>query len=147
MLPGLVLNPAFPGLRNLAFERRYDNKKVIENKGHKEGIYMYAWSRTQLMNRFVDAVNGGWYIPHSRFLIEELASLERKIAKAGKSRIEHQSGKHDDRILAAAHSYWTRHHLEVMAERSQKRYSPPRDRMPEVNYDQSNAGVVSIGGW
>ena len=126
---------------------RYDNKQVKENKGVKEGIYMNAWSRPMLMTRFVEAVNGGWYVPNSPFLIEELASLERKIAKAGKSRMEHQSGKHDDRVLAAAHSYWTRHHVEVSAERSQKRYSPPQQRLPEVDYGYSNGGQVDVGRW
>ena len=117
---------------------RYDNKKVLENKGQKEGIYMNAWSRPMLMTRFVDAVNNGWYKPNSPFLIGELASLERKMASRGKSRMEHQSGKHDDRVLAAAHSYWTRHHVEVLADRSQKRYSPPSTKPPEVNYGYSN---------
>jgi len=123
---------------------RYDSKVVKENKSHKEGIYMNAWSRPMLMTRFVDAVNNGWYKPQSPFLIEELASLERKIASRGKSRMEHQAGKHDDRILAAAHSYWTRHHVEVLADRSQKRYAPPSSRPPEVDYGYSNAGTMNV---
>lgn len=123
---------------------RYDNKIVKENKGHKEGIYMNAWSRPMLMTRFVDAVTNGWYKPQSPFLITELGSLERKLANRGKSRMEHQSGKHDDRVLAAAHSYWTRHHIEVLAERSQKRYAPPSTKPPEVDYGWPNGTEVNV---
>lgn len=126
-------------------DTRYDNKHVKENKGTKEGWYTNAWSRPLLMNRFVDAVSNGWYVPNSPFLIQELSSLERKIAKSGKSRLEHQSGKHDDRVLAAGTSYFTRHALDVMAERAQKRYSQPVSKRPELNLDWCTSREVSVG--
>lgn len=128
-------------------DTRYDNKQVKENKGHKEGWYTNAWSRPLLMNRFIDAVTNGWYKPQSPFLIQELSSLERKVSKTGKSRMEHQSGKHDDRVLAAATSYFTRHALDIMAERSQKRYAPPTSKLPELNLAHANIGSVSVGDW
>ena len=128
-------------------DTRYDNKVVKENKGHKEGWYTNAWSRPLLMNRFIDAVNNGWYKPQSPFLIQELGSLERKVTKSGKSRMEHQSGKHDDRVLAAATSYFTRHALDVMAERATVRYAPPTDKLPELNRSHAKLGEVSIGDW
>src|SRR5208282_4859080 len=104
---------------------RYDSKHVKENEGHKQGWWSFDWSVAMLMNRFTDAINGSWYKPKSPFLIRELGSLERKVAKAGKSKMEHQAGKHDDRVRAAAQSYFTRHAFDVLAERSQKRYTPP----------------------
>jgi hypothetical protein len=118
---------------------------VQENKGNKEGIYMHGWFRPMLMQRFTDAVMNGWYKPQSKFLIQELKELERKVAKNGKSRLEHQSGKHDDRVLAAAHSYWTRHALDVLAERSQMRYQPPIQKRPEVTYDWNRDSELVIG--
>lgn len=124
----------------------YDGKVIKENKGHKEGIYMRPWSRGQIIIRFVDAIRNGWYRPQSPFLIQELASMERKLKK-GKSRIEHEDGKHDDRVLAAAHAYWTRHHLDEMAERSQKRYSTPKEKLPELNFDYANIASMSVGNW
>jgi hypothetical protein len=124
---------------------RYDNKHVKENQGNKEGIYMHGWFRPMLMQRFTDAVMNGWYKPQSKYLIQELKELERKVAKNGKSRLEHQSGKHDDRVLAAAHSYWTRHALDVLAERSQKRYAPPTAKKPEVDYDWNRDSELVIG--
>lgn len=128
-------------------DRRYDNKKLVDSAGTKEGIFMHGWFRPMLMSRFTEAINGGWYKPNSPFLIQELRDLERKTAKNGKSRLEHQSGKHDDRVMAAAHSYWTRHELDTMAERSQKRYMPPATKPPAVDYSYANSGQVSVGGW
>jgi len=122
----------------------YDSKVIKENRGNKEGIYMRPWSRGQIITRFVDAVKDGWYQPQSKFLIEELASLERKLKK-GKSRVEHQAGKHDDRVLAAAHSYWTRHHLDELATRSTKRYSPPTQRLPEIDRSYATIPQMSVG--
>jgi hypothetical protein len=112
---------------------RYDSKKVGEKYGVKEGWYSNAWSVPFLMNRFVDAVNGGWYKPNSKYLITELKDLERKISTAGKTKLEHQSGKHDDRVRAGAHSYITRHHLDVLQERSTKTYNPRARWMPEID--------------
>lgn len=128
-------------------DTRYDNKEVKENKGHKQGWFTNAWSRPLLMNRFTDAVENGWYKPNSPFLIQELGSLERKIAKTGKTRMEHQSGKHDDRVLAAATSYFTRHALDIMAERSQKRYAPPVNKLPELDFSYAKVSEVEVGNW
>ena len=122
----------------------YDSKVIHENKGNKEGIYMRPWTRGQIITRFLDAVKDGWYIGHSPFLIEELASLERKLKK-GKSRVEHQAGKHDDRVLAAAHSYWTRHHLDDLSTRSTRRYSPPTERLPEIDRSFATICQMSVG--
>jgi hypothetical protein len=114
-------------------DTRYDNRKVSEQKGHKEGWFSTAWSVPMLLNRYIDALVNGWYKPHSRYLIAELGSLERKVSQTrGKSKMEHQSGKFDDRVRAAAQSYFTRHAFDVMAERSNRRYRPPTNKLPEV---------------
>jgi hypothetical protein len=128
-------------------DTRYDNKQVRESKGTKEGWYTNAWSRPLLMNRFIDAVENGWYRPNSPFLIQELSSLERKVTKTGKSRMEHQSGKHDDRVLAAAVSYFTRHALDVMAERSQMKYSAPINKLPELDLSYAKVSEMAVGDW
>lgn len=128
-------------------DTRYDNKELKENKGHKQGWYSNAWSVPMLVNRFVDAINNGWYVPHSPFLIKELGSLERKVSKTGKSKMEHQSGKFDDRFRAAAQSYFTRHAFDVMAERSQIRYAPPVDKLPELDLSHAKICEVSVGEW
>jgi hypothetical protein len=114
-------------------DTRYDNKKLQENKGTKEGWYSNAWSVPMLMGRYIDAIVNGWYKPNSRYLIAELGSLERKLSVArGKSKLEHQSGKFDDRVRSAAQSYFTRHAFDVMADRTNRRYRPPSNKMPEI---------------
>ena len=126
-------------------DQRYDNKKVKEDtRGQKEGIFMHGWFRPMITQRFTDAITGGWYIPQSPHLIAELQDLELKI-KLGKNRMEHQSGKHDDRFLAAAHSYWTRHHFDILAERAQKKYAPPTQKLPELDFGYSSVSEVSVG--
>ena len=114
-------------------DTRYDNKDVKENKGHKEGWFSTAWSVPMLMNRFIDAIVNGWFKPNSRYLIAECGSLERKLAaNRGKSKLEHQSGKFDDRVRAAAQAYFTRHAFDVMADRANRRYRPPTTKLPEL---------------
>lgn len=124
---------------------RYDSKKVKEGDGQKQGWYTNAWSRSFIMNRFVDAVNNGWYKPNSRYLIRELADFERKFTAGGKTKLDHQSGKHDDRIWSAALAYITRHHMDILTERSQKKYSSRSGSLPELNKGWANTGQMGIG--
>lgn len=126
---------------------QYDTKNVKENSGQRMGWWSFDWSVAMLMNRFVDAVNGGWYKPNSPYLIRELGSLERQVANSGKTKMKHQSGKHDDRVRAAAQSYFTRHAFDILAERSQKRYAPPTTKKPELDLSHANIAQVSVGSW
>jgi len=122
---------------------RYDNKKVNEQQGQKEGWFSNVWSVPFLMNRYIDAVNGGWYKPQSKYLIAELKDLERKISTGGRTKMEHQSGKHDDRVRASGLSYITRHHLDTLQERSTKTYNV-RSRTPEINMEYPNPYGVAV---
>jgi hypothetical protein len=72
--------------------RRYDSKKIRDDSSKKEGWYSNAWSVPMLMTRFVEAVNGGWYEPRSKWLIEELRTLERH-ESGSKSKMEHRDGQ------------------------------------------------------
>lgn len=127
---------------------RYDDKKLKPHEVRKEGFFSTTWSVPMLMNRFVDAVNNGWYKPHSPWLIAELSTLERKVvagaAGGTRSKMEHQSGKYDDRIRAAAMSYFTRHDFDILADRAQKRYAVPDGKPPEVDYSFSSAGQMTV---
>jgi hypothetical protein len=126
-------------------DTRYDNRELKESKGTRQGWYSNAWSVPLLVNRFVDAINNGWYLANSPFLIRELSSLERKVSNAGKSKMEHQSGKFDDRFRAAAQSYFTRHAFDVLAERAQKRYAPPMSKKPELDLSWCHSSEMSVG--
>lgn len=124
---------------------QYDNKKVKENRSNKQGWYTNAWSRPFILNRFVDAVNNGWYKPNSPYLIQELAAFERKYTAAGRTKLDHQSGKHDDRIWGAAQAYITRHHMDVFTDRSSRKYSVRTGQLPELNRDRSELNKMSVG--
>lgn len=138
------------GFNNHHKPRRYDGKNIKEKPGNKEGWYSNSWSVPMLMTRFIEAVNGGWYQPHSKWLVEELKTLERHEG-AGKSKMEHRSGQHDDRVRAAAQSYFTKHDDDVLAERSQKRYSGIAAHQRQKKKQQKNGGrigLISVGeGW
>lgn len=126
--------------------RRYDSKKVKDDSKHKQGWYSTTWSVPILMTRFVEAVNGGWYIPKSRWLIEELKTLERHIT-GSKSKMEHRSGQFDDRVRAAAQSYFTTHDLDDLAERAQKRYAIPQRKKRDQEPAMCASNVFSVGDW
>lgn len=122
-------------VKNMGFRRWHEwgqgfDRKTFDEKVGKHGRigwYTNEWSRPLLLSAFQFAVENGWYIVRSKWLAEELKDLEQKITASGKTRVDHESGKHDDRVFAAAMSYWTLHQKDVMALRAQKRYDAPED--------------------
>lgn len=126
--------------------RRYDSKKIKDDAGKKQGWFSNVWSVPILMTRFTEAVNGGWYRPASRWLVEELKTLERHAAAGRISKMEHRSGQHDDRVRAAAQSFFTAHDFDILAERSQKRYALPTEKVPPLSKAVCNTNMVSVGG-
>jgi hypothetical protein len=126
--------------------RRYDSKKIKDDSGKKQGWYSNVWSVPILMTRFTEAVNGGWYRPTSRWLIEELKTLERHAAAGRVSKLEHRSGQHDDRVRAAAQSFFTAHDFDILADRSQKRYALPTEKAPPLSKAVCSSNMVSVGG-
>jgi len=127
--------------------RRYDSKKILDTSSKKEGWYSNVWSVPILMTRFTEAVNGGWYRPASKWLIEELKTLERHAAAGRISKLEHRSGQHDDRVRAAAQSFFTAHDFDVLAERAQKRYALPAEKNPPLSRAACSMNMVSVGEW
>jgi hypothetical protein len=124
----------------------YDARgSVKENKGHIEGFRTNETTRPMVFGRFIDAINNGWYRPNSKWLLQECRDFVRKTLSTGKTKMDHESGKHDDRIMAAALSYFTRHAFDVMADRSTKRYSLPTGKLPEINYEYAATGMLAIG--
>lgn len=124
---------------------RIDGKKVREGSSSQHGFMTNAWSRPLLIGRFVEAVNGMWYKINSPYLLAECDEWERKILASGKSRVDHKSGKHDDRIFSAAMSYFTRHAFDVLADRSAKRYNTVSTQ-PILNESMCSDGfLVSVG--
>jgi hypothetical protein len=126
---------------------QYDHKHPREGRSVIQGFRTNAVTRPMMTGRFVDAINNGWYKPNSKWLLEECRAWERKTLASGKTRMDHQSGKKDDRILAAAMSYFSRHHFDVMAERATKRYTLPTDRKPQLVTSWVESTLVGVGDW
>lgn len=124
---------------------QYDASKPKENAGHLEGFRTNTVTRPIITGRFCDAINNGWYKPNSKWLIVEAKNWERKTLASGKTRMDHAEGKHDDRIWAAAMSYFSRHAFDVMADRSTKRYALPTSKNPPVDYRHTISCLVSVG--
>jgi hypothetical protein len=124
------------GFRNHHKFREYDKKTLrpVEHANQREGWFTNAWSRPMLLNMFKYAVDGGWFEVNSRWLLQEIEGFEQKTTEAGATKMDHQQGKHDDRIFAAAMSYFTLHDLDVMAERAKKKYNKATDEGWDVDY-------------
>jgi hypothetical protein len=135
------------GFNYHAIPGRLDGRKVKEENKHREGWYSTRITVPILMDRFVEAVNGGWYVPVSKWLIEELKTLERRLVEDGRDKMIHQKGKHDDRIRAAAQSYMNCHTYDDLSARSQKRYNVPQKKEIDSDAGKCMSHMVSVGSW
>jgi hypothetical protein len=120
----------------------YDGHRVRENAGTKDGWFSNVWSRPMLLNRFSDAVSNGWYRPNSPGLIRELADWIRKTAGTGTTKLDHQSGKHDDRIMSAAMAYMTRHAFDILVSRQQSKFEEEEDGNPPISFERLENTIV-----
>lgn len=121
---------------------RYDGKRVQKGKSHKKGWYTTGWSRPLLLAMFIAAVENGWYRANSVFLKQECDNFEARYTDSGITKMEHAQGKYDDRLFAAAISYFIDHDLQMMIERSKRRYAAPSGKLPELNLAPCVLGAV-----
>ena len=109
------------------------------------GWFTNEWSRPLLLAAFQGAVDGGWYVVRSKYLMGEMATHEQRITASGKTRCDHESGGHDDRMFAEAQSYFTMHQRDVLAEREKKRYADSEVDGIEVDIGSSKMVVELTG--
>ncbi len=127
---------------------RLDKKTSKPERGTQQGWMSSSWSVPLMMNRFVDAINNGWYVPMSPFLIAELRDLERQISPTGRTKLMHQQGKKDDRVRAAAQAYFTRHEWDVISDRTTKKYNSRASGLPVLGPDAlkfASTAEMSVG--
>ena len=89
---------------------RYDSKGNIDpNKGTQEGWFTRTYTRSILLDRYVDAVNTGWLVLNDPISIRQLALFVRKFDKGvgNSARLEHQQGRHDDGQFLQMRFDWT----------------------------------------
>lgn len=123
---------------------RYDGKKIQKNKAVKLGWYTSTWSRPLLFTYFIAAIENGWYKVNSKFLQMECDNLEAASTDSGKTKMGHMQDKHDDRWFAAAISYFIAHDVDLMIERSKRRYTPPESKLPELVSEPCVLNVVTF---
>ena len=115
------------GFKNHHIFRMYDKKTLRPRPSvnPREGWFTNEWSRPMLLSAYKHAVDNGWFKVNSRWLLEEMEGHEQRTTESGKTRADHQRGKHDDRLFAASMSYFTNHDLDAMSEREHKRCLQP----------------------
>jgi hypothetical protein len=126
------------------FDRIDKKTSTHQNQGTQLGWMTNMWSRPWLLNKFVDAVVGGWLKVNSPMLIRQMADWVRKIDGGGRSKMDHQSGKHDDCIFPTSMAYLTRHSHEVLVSRQSSRYANTDDELPPLNEEWCNGQSVSV---
>lgn len=111
----------------------YDDKHVDQSKGHKQGWFSNVWSVPMILNRFQEAVNGGWIKVNSPMAIKQLSTWVRKIKAGGKSKMEHETNQFDDNIRALAQAYFTRHSHDVLVNRQNLKYHSASEKLPPLD--------------
>jgi hypothetical protein len=61
--------------------------------------------------------------------------------------MEHRAGQHDDRVRAAAQSYFTAHDMDILTERAKKRYDVPIKKKTDPNKGRCMSNAFSVGEW
>lgn len=113
----------------------YDNKGMPDpSKATKEGFFTNVWSRPMMLNKFLDAINTGWAKPNCPILIRQLQKIVRK-ETSGISKIDHETGEHDDNVFGGGMAYFTAHDLDNTALRQEQRYRSDQDKNQVVNTD------------
>lgn len=121
----------------------YDAKGLPDpSKAHKEGFYTNNWSRPMMLNKFMDAINTGWFKPNSPLLIRQLKQLVR-IEKDGVSKIDHEPGNHDDNVFGSGMAYFTAHDMDNNAQRYKERYRP-REKEEALDLRWADNSVVLV---
>lgn len=125
---------------------RLDGKRPEEDerRSNRMGWYSNAWSRPYMFGRGIDAVEGNWLKVNSPYCLKEFQQLEKRYTSEDRSRMEHQKGKHDDRVFQIFIAYVIAHTRDVMAERQKIRYSQPSGKLPELNLEYYNPFAFTV---
>lgn len=131
------------GYSNFHMMSRYDGKNPQRSKAisRKRGWYSGTWSRQMLTTYFATCAKNLWLHINSPWLLEEMRTFEAKVTSTGREKLEHEDGKHDDRVFAAAMACFCPHDLEPIAARSKKRSVSP-SILPPLNLQPSRPSNV-----
>lgn len=114
----------------------YDEKGSIDpTKGNKLGWRTSKWSRPLLLNKFVDAVNLGWFKINDPVTIRQMKTFVRK-EKNGQSEMGHEPGQHDDNLFSHAMAWIRGHDMENIAAKLGSWYeaNPPQSTAADMGW-------------
>ncbi len=109
----------------------YDDKGGFDpSKGTKLGWRTSKWSRPLLLNKWVDAVNLGWFKINDPITIRQMKTFVRR-EKAGQSEMGHETGQHDDGIFSHAMAWIRGNDMSNTAEKLNSWYAENPGRSEE----------------
>jgi hypothetical protein len=113
------------------------NPKWDARHSKKLGWYTFsAWARAFLLDIYKQAVENGWLIVNSPYLLRhEMPAFQIDQAESGKTRWDHESGKHDDRIFADAIAYVIGNDLNSIAQRVKAKLVSEEGHLPPIDMD------------
>lgn len=121
------------------------NPKRDQKKSKREGWYTFDWSRTFMLGMYKNAVENQWYKLNSPFLLRnEIPAFQIDQASGGKTRFDHESGKHDDRIFASAIAYIICNDTESMSKRVEHKFVGEEEQV-KIDYSFPEGIGVSYG--
>jgi hypothetical protein len=110
------------------------NPKQDQKKSNREGWFTFSWSRTFMLGMYKNAVENHWFKLNSPFLLRnEIPAFQIDRTAGGKTRFDHESGKHDDRIFASAIAYIIFNDTESMSRRVERKFMGETKEL-ELNY-------------
>lgn len=119
----------------------YDRPGIPDpTKASKEGWYTTRWSRSMMLDKYINAVNDGWLKLNSPLAIREAKALIRTGSGAD-AIIDHPSDGHSDASFANGLAYFTAHDLENTAARYQARYRSLEQEAVELDLRWASLGV------
>lgn len=111
------------------------NPERDKKKSNKLGWFTYDWSRNFGLSLYKNAVENHWLRLNDPFLIkQEIPSFQADQTEGGKTKFEHEQGKHDDRIFASMISFAVLNDTESMTRRVEKLFEE-NETKAETNYD------------
>ena len=87
-----------------------------------------------MLGMYKNAVENHWFKLNSPFLLRnEIPAFQIDRTAGGKTRFDHESGKHDDRIFASAIAYIIFNDTESMSRRVERKFMGETKEL-ELNY-------------
>lgn len=111
------------------------NPNKEKKRSRRFGWFTYPWSRNFMLALYKNAVENHWLRLNDPFLLkQELPAFQADQTEGGKTKFEHEQGKHDDRIFATAIAFTVLNDTESMTRRVETPFEQEESKC-ETNYD------------